>query len=116
MADSVLSTQNIEDAKAAIAAYITTCDSLFGELQGVINGLTAQGADFNGQASDGYMHFFLNPVTRALTDNLTAPGTSISHKLVLMLDGIGDALLGQADPALGRANIQAGGDPPPVQL
>ena len=107
MANSILSTENIESAKSAVRTYVSTCESLYDRLSTTIEGLTAPGSNFNGEASHGYMDFF-HQIQGALTTNLTAPETSLSYQLIHMVDGIGDALLVQVDPSLGRANRQAG--------
>ena len=112
MANSILSTQNIQDAKGAVATYISTCQSLFSQLEAELNKLTP--SNFDGQASQGYMQFF-QQIRPALTQNLFEPGTSLSYKLDQILDGVENALLHQVDPALGRANIQAGSPEQPQQ-
>ena len=108
MANSILSTQNIEDAKGAVATYMQTCETLYAQMESILNGLAP--VNFEGEASRGYLQFF-QQIRPALTTNLFAPETSLSYKLIRMLDGIGDALLVQVDPALGRANVQAGSPP-----
>lgn len=112
MANSILSTQEIANAKGAVATYVSTCQALFGQLESALNGLAP--VNFEGEASRGYVQFF-QQIRPALTQNLTEPGTSLSYKLERMLDGIEEALLFQVDPALGRANIQAGSPEQPPQ-
>jgi hypothetical protein len=107
MSNTIISSENIESAKAAVATYVSTCEALYGRLETTLTTLTAPGANFNGEASLGYLDFH-QQIKVALTTNLFAPETSISHKLVHLLDSIGDAFLVQVDPALGRANRQAG--------
>lgn len=106
---TVLKASDIAAAKGVIANYIATAQSEFSSLKGVIDALTAPGADFNGDSSVGY-NDFRTKIEPALTTNLYDQEASLMASLNHMLDSIEEALLNQVDPQLGQANREAGGE------
>lgn len=105
---TVLKAANIEAAQKAVTDYKATCTDIFTRMQGTISSLTAAGAGFNGDSSNGYNEFFTK-ITPALTTNLYEDNNSLMMGLHAMLGGIKETLLDQEDPALGNANRNAGG-------
>lgn len=103
---TVLTNENISEARAAIAAYRSTCEGIFSKLQNDINSLT--GADFIGDASAGYVDFFTQ-ITPALTTNLTDPSESVTSMLESILTAV-EQMLNPVDPQLGTANQNAGNE------
>lgn len=101
---TVLTTDNISDAKAAIKVYRTTCEEIFKKLQSDITSLT--GSDFIGEASNGYVEFF-NQITPALTTNLTGTSESVTSMLESLLTAV-EQMISPVDPELGTANKNAG--------
>ena len=99
---TILSIGDIDAAKNAVAAYISTCDGIFKKMKSTIEGLTASGSNFNGDASIGYVDFF-GQITPALTDKLYVSDESLMKSIEKML-------IGTVDPELGNANKNAGAD------
>ena len=106
MESTVLEQANIEDAKAAIQAYITKCNGYNTTLDTMISTLTAEGADFNGDAADGYLAFY-EKVKPAFTSQLL-DNEGLMPSLVKILDSIYEALNATMDPNLKNANENAG--------
>ena len=103
---TILTKAIITSALQEVDSYITTANSLYQELQGVISALTT--ANFNGDASDGYKVFFDSKVTPALTENLTAPNSSLTAGIKSILETIQSQLLDTVDPELGNTNRDPG--------
>lgn len=101
-----LSRQDIANAKAVIASYITTCQGYNANLETLITNLTADNADFNGDAAAGYMNFY-NKIKPAFTTQLIE-AEGIMKSLDKILDSIESALMGTMDPNLKNANENAG--------
>ena len=108
---TILTKAIITSATEKVDTYISTATSLYQELQSVINTLTT--ASFNGDASEGYKEFFNTKVTPALTENLTAPGSSLTAGIKSILESIQLQLLDTVDPDLGDVNRNPGGNPAP---
>ena len=104
---SILTHAIIASATEKVDTYVTTANGLYEELQGVVTNLTS--ANFNGDASDGYKVFFTEKVTPALTENLTAPGSSLMASIKSILETIQNQLLDTVDPQLGETNQNPGG-------
>lgn len=99
---TVLTTETITDATAAITNYKITCEGIFAKIQSEITNLCP--VEFEGDASAGYQEFFAK-ITPALTTNLTGPESIIS-----MLDSLMKAvgqMLDPVDTQLGSANRSA---------
>ena len=103
MATTILTTENLTEARNAVTTYRSTCESIFSKLQADINSLT--GADFIGDASKGYVDFF-SQVTPALTTNLTGTEQSVTSMLESLLTLV-EQMLNPVDPELGNANKTA---------
>lgn len=101
---TILTTDNISEAKAAITVYRSTCESIFSRLQNEINNLTS--SDFIGDASNGYVDFF-SQITPSLTTNLTGTSESITSMLESLLTAV-EQMLNPVDSELGTANQNAG--------
>ena len=104
---TILTHAIISGAKGAVDTYVTTANGLYEELSGVITALT--GANFNGDAAEGYKAFFTNQVTPALTENLTAPSESLMASIKTILESIETQLLDTVDPKMGENNSNPGG-------
>lgn len=107
---SVLSDTIINNSKEAVDAYITKANSYAGELQSLLDRMTAgegTAGNFTGEASNGYMDFYKNNVIPALTTNLTTGSTSLMESIKSMLESIRAELLGHVDPTLGDNNRNA---------
>ena len=100
---SILTYANIADAISAVEAYEQTSSGIYESFQGTMSNLT--GANWNGDGSDGCMHFFNSTVTPALTEGVG----SMSKAIKDILSSIQDTLLDQLDPQLGEANQNPGG-------
>ena len=100
---TILETNNISQAKAAITTYRNTCDNIFANLKKDIDVLVQSG--FIGEASKGYVDFFTQ-ITPALTTNLTGTGQSITSMLESLLTAV-EQMLNPVDPQLGTANQNA---------
>ena len=111
---TILTKAIITNALQEVDSYIATANSLYQDLQGVINTLTT--ANFNGDASDGYKVFFDGKVTPALTENLTAPNSSLTAGIKSILETIQSQLLDTVDPELGNTNRNPGGAPAPADI
>ena len=106
---TILSTQIITSLKGDADAYIKAADAEFTALQNLLGTLLTEEGGFFGEAAEGYRTFFNGKITTALTTNLTAAGTtSLMGALKKMLDDIENQFLVQIDPALGKANQNAG--------
>ena len=103
---TVLTNENISEAKTAIATYRSTCESIFGKLQNELKTLTD--SDFIGDASTGYADFFAQ-ITPALTTNLTGTSESITSMLESLLTAV-EQMLDPVDPELRTANVNAGNE------
>lgn len=106
---TILTKAIISGAMQEVDSYIGTANGLYQELQGVINTLTT--SNFNGDASEGYKVFFDTKVTPALTENLTAPNSSLTAGIKSILETIQSQLLDTVDPQLGSTNRNPGGQP-----
>lgn len=104
---TILTKAIITNAMQEVDSYITNANSLYQELEGIISTLTT--ANFNGDASEGYKVFFDTKVTPALTENLTAPNSSLTAGIKSILDTIQTQLLDTVDPELGNTNRNPGG-------
>ncbi len=103
---SVLTHAIITSATEKVDAYVTTANALYEELSGVVNGLTA--ANFMGDASEGFKAFFAEKVVPALTENLTAPGSSLMSSVKSILESVQTQLLDTVDPQMGDNNRNPG--------
>ena len=103
---TILSSAIIENAKGTVDAYITTANQCQSDLESAIQTLT--GADFVGDASNGYNAFFKAKVIPAITDNLTASSGSLTASIKEILDSIKTQLLDTIDPQLGSNNENPG--------
>lgn len=101
---TVLTYENLSEARTAVAAYRNSCEDIFGKLQNEINTLTD--SDFIGDASKGYLDFFAQ-ITPALTTNLTGTSESVTSMLESLLTAV-EQMLNPVDPELGTANSNAG--------
>ena len=99
---TILTSAINENANSSVDTYISTAQSLYEELSGLINGMI--GNDFVGDAADGYKAFFDEKVTPALTENLTDQGTSLTASIKSILTSIKEQLLDSVDPQLGEVN------------
>lgn len=104
--DTVLNKTNIDEAQTAIQTYITECSQYNTELDNAITALTAQDADFNGDAANGYLTFY-NQVKPAFTSQLLEE-KGLMPSLQKILNSIYEALNATMDPNLGNANKDAG--------
>lgn len=103
---TVLTYSIISNATEKVETYVSTCNGLYEELEGVLGNLLS--ANFNGDAADGYNAFFKEKITPALTDNLTVPGESLTAGIRSILETIQEQLLNTVDPQLGEANRNPG--------
>lgn len=103
---SILTHEIITKASDTVDSYISTAGTLYQELEGVIDTLTTN--NFIGDASNGYKTFFLQKVTPALTENLTAPTNSLMSNIKAILENIQTQLLDTVDPKLGENNQDPG--------
>lgn len=103
---SILTHAIIASAIEKVDAYTTSANSLYDELNGIINALTA--TNFNGDASDGYKVFYNEKVVPAVTQNLTDPTSSLMASIKNMLESIQTQLLDTVDPQLGDNNKNPG--------
>lgn len=99
---TILTSAIIESAKASVDTYISSIESLNGELEQIMNTLTS--SNFNGEAAEGYKDFYTNKVLPAITENLTQQGNSITASIKSLLDNIQQQLLNSVDPDLGDFN------------
>lgn len=106
---TILTSAIVDSAKTSVDDYIATVGGLNEELKGVISTLVA--SNFNGDAANGYNEFFTAKVLPAITDNLIAPGNSLTASIKAMLDNIQQQLLASVDPQLGEMNRNPGGTP-----
>ena len=104
--DSVLTKAIIANAKGNVDTYVSSVNTLYQELEQVMNTLT--GTNFNGDASNGYQSFFRTQVTPALTENLTQQN-SLMTSIKSILESIETQLLDTVDPQLGENNQNPGG-------
>ncbi|MCR4645635.1 MAG: hypothetical protein K5695_09545 [Oscillospiraceae bacterium] len=103
---TILATQMIANAQNAVNTYVSTANGLFDNLETEVTSLKN---NFSGDASDGYTEFFNSKIRPALTDNLTAPSSSLTANINSILDAIQQQLLNTVDPQLGEGNRGAGG-------
>lgn len=103
---TVLTTENITQARAAVTNYRTTCQTIFANLKNDITNLTA--SNFKGDASMGYVEFF-EQITPALTTNLTDSDNSITAMLENLISLV-EQMLTPVDPDIGNANKTAVGE------
>lgn len=101
---TILDQSNIQQAKAAVDTYRTTCTQLHNTLTTTINELRA--SSFIGDASNGFEAFYAE-MEPALSSNLYGPEASVTAMLDQLLDAVSKALLGTVDPELGQANRNA---------
>lgn len=104
---TILTSADIANAVSAVDAYITKATGIFGNMQSTVNSLT--GANFIGDASDGFRDFFTGQVTPVLTENLTDASSSLTASIKAMLESIREQLLSTVDPQLGEGNRNPGG-------
>lgn len=102
-----LEISNINDAKTAISIYRTNCEAIFQAMKSDIETLCS--ANFIGDASSGYLQFFNEKITPALTTQLTGTDTSVTAMLETLLAAV-QQMLNPVDPDLSNANKSAGGD------
>jgi len=103
---TILTSTIIEGAKSSVDTYVSTINSLNGELEGILNTLT--GNNFAGDAANGYREFYTNKVLPAITDNLINQGNSLTASIKSMLENIQQQLLNTVDPQLGENNRNPG--------
>ena len=103
---TVLTHKIITSANEKVDAYVTTANGLYDELSGIISALIA--SNFNGDASDGYNVFYTEKVVPAITENLTAPSSSLTSSIKSILESIQTQLLDTVDPKLGENNMNPG--------
>lgn len=103
---TILSTQIIENAKAAVDTYENTANNLLSQINDALKRLAP--TDFEGDASTGYMEFFTSKATPALDENMK----SLTKGIREILDSIGEQLMATVDVQLGDFNRDpgAGGD------
>ena len=104
---TILTHAIIANATGVVDTYVATANGLHEELEEVIQTLT--GANFNGDAAEGYKAFFMQQVTPALTVNLTATNDSLMAGVKSILSGVQSQLLDTVDPQLGEHNSNPGG-------
>ena len=105
-----ISQKVVNSAKAAITTYQTTADTEFEALKTALTDLTANG--FIGDAATGYMAFFKNKITPALTTNLTSTATgSLMSSLQKLVTDVGVQFMDTLDVKLETANENAGNPP-----
>ena len=104
---TVLTSQIIQNAKAAVDTYSSNASALYTELDGVITALRT--SNFVGDASDGYLAFFNNQVTPALTENLYQGDQALTANIKALLDTVEQQLLRAVDPQLGENHRNPGG-------
>ena len=97
---TILTSAIVESAKASVDTYISSIESLNGELEQIMNTLTS--SNFNGEAAEGYK------VLPAITENLTQQGNSLTASIKTMLDNIQQQLLNTVDPQLADFNRNPG--------
>ena len=102
---TILTSAIVESAKASVDTYISSIESLNGELEQIMNTLTS--SNFNGEAAEGY-NFYTNKVLPAITENLTQQGNSLTASIKTMLDNIQQQLLNTVDPQLADFNRNPG--------
>lgn len=103
---TVLSHAIISNASEKVDTYVTTATALYDELSGILANLVS--ANFNGEAADGYHVFYTQKVVPAITENLTAPSTSLMANIKSILESIQTQLLDTVDPELGNNNKSVG--------
>ena len=103
---TILSQQIIDSSTATVESYSKTAQDLYNELAQAISGLIGTG--FVGDGADGFNTFFTTKIAPALTENLTAGDTSLMGALKKMMIDIGTQFLQTIDPAIGKANADAG--------
>lgn len=103
---TVLTHAIIASACEKVDTYIASVNSLNDELAGIIANLVS--ANFNGDASDGYNVFYTQKVVPAITENLTAPSSSLMASIKNILESIQTQLLDTVDPEMGSNNKSAG--------
>ena len=103
---TILTSAIVESAKASVDTYISSIESLNGELEQIMNTLTS--SNFNGEAAEGYKDFYTNKVLPAITENLTQQGNSLTASFKTMLDNIQQQLLNTVDPQLADFNRNPG--------
>lgn len=103
---TILSKAIISSASEKVDNYITTANGLYDNLNGVISKLVS--ANFVGDASSGYNVFYTQKVVPALTENLTAPGSSLMAGIKNILESIQTQLLDTVDPEMGQNNQSVG--------
>ena len=97
---TILTSAIVESAKASVDTYISSIESLNGELEQIMNTLTS--SNFNGEAAEGYKDFYTNKVLPAITEN------SLTASIKTMLDNIQQQLLNTVDPQLADFNRNPG--------
>ena len=105
---TILSTQIIENAKAAVDTYENTANNLLSQINDALKKLAP--TDFEGDASTGYMEFFNSKATPALDENMK----SLTKGIRDILDSISEQLMATVDVQLGDFNRDpgAGSDTP----
>lgn len=103
---TILEISNINDAKTAINTYRNTCDAIFQAMKSEIEILCS--TNFIGDASNGYLQFFNEKITPALTTQLTGTDASVTAMLETLLSAVAQ-MLNPVDPDLSNANKTAGG-------
>lgn len=101
-----LETSNINDVRTAINTYRATCDAIFQSMKTEIETLCS--TNFIGDASNGYLEFFNEKITPALTTQLTGADASVTAMLETLLTTVAQ-MLNPVDPDLSNANKTAAG-------
>lgn len=97
-----LDRQTIIRSKEAVDTYVSTVRQLNEELSSIITGLV--GADFVGDAGDGYKAFYDTKVVPAIEGNVLNETGSIPHSIKDIMDQIEAQLLNKVDPEMGENN------------
>lgn len=102
---TVLTQKAINNAKSAIAAYKTACETDFETAKAAVVALL--GNEFLGDANSGYQQFY-NTVVPAVSDNLYGD-QSIVSLLNGLVESMEQVMIQQLDPQLGQVNTQSAG-------
>ncbi|GHU53555.1 hypothetical protein FACS1894132_06020 [Clostridia bacterium] len=97
--DTILTTAEIDQAKAQIDTYFATCEVTTSEIKAIIDGLSSED-NFKGDAYDGFNNFFTTNVKPIISDKLK----EFTDSLKTLLDNVHDGFIKQEDPALKTLN------------
>lgn len=106
----VLTHEVINNARAAVNAYIQKANALYSNLNEIV--AQVSNTAFSGDAADGYVDFYQSKVTPAITEN----SVSLMGGIISMLDSIEEQLLNTVDPELGNANRMPYSDSPEIKV